>query len=403
MKIALLSFEYPPETGFGGIGTYAWYQARAMAKLGHEVHVLAGATEPTDLRDSTHDGVRVFRFRTGGIWMKVLRRLEKHRLWWTKNRLENALSMHRGFRPLWREHQYDAVEMPECGAEGGLINHFTDAPTIIKFHSPARLIMPTYDVRKADHVFCSLVEEVGIRGAGALTSCSQFLADEVNQKMGVQRHIQKIANGIDLELFDSSEQVDARAKFNIPRGKPMIFFANRLESRKGIHFAKDVAANILEKHDVAFVFAGADLFEYMEKTLQPYVNSRQLKGSLHYVGKLDLTDVRSCLRQADIFFIPSVWENCPYSCLEAMAAGLPIVSSNAGGMPELIRHEENGLLANFDDVATYTAHMSRLIEDSSLRERLGNAARQSIEQSFTDVHIAEKTVQYYRQSLGQAS
>ena len=46
MKIALMSFEYPPETGFGGIGTYTWYQARAMVKLGHEVHVLAGATSP---------------------------------------------------------------------------------------------------------------------------------------------------------------------------------------------------------------------------------------------------------------------------------------------------------------------------------------------------------------------
>ena len=47
MKIALLSFEYPSETGFGGIGTYAWYHARALVKLGHQVHVLAGATAPT--------------------------------------------------------------------------------------------------------------------------------------------------------------------------------------------------------------------------------------------------------------------------------------------------------------------------------------------------------------------
>ena len=50
MKIALLSFEYPPETGFGGIGTYTWYQARALVKLGHQVHVLAGATSAAALR-----------------------------------------------------------------------------------------------------------------------------------------------------------------------------------------------------------------------------------------------------------------------------------------------------------------------------------------------------------------
>ena len=43
MRIALLSYEYPPETGFGGIGTYTWNQARALTKLGAEVHVLAGS------------------------------------------------------------------------------------------------------------------------------------------------------------------------------------------------------------------------------------------------------------------------------------------------------------------------------------------------------------------------
>ena len=155
MKIALLSFEYPPETGFGGIGTYTWYQARGLAKLGHDVHVLAGATEPTGLTEREHDGVRVFRFRTSGLIMKLLQRLDKHRLWWSKNRMETALSMYRGFRPLLREHRYDAVEMPECGGEGVLVNNFLDCHTVVKFHSPARLIMPTYDTRKADQALCA--------------------------------------------------------------------------------------------------------------------------------------------------------------------------------------------------------------------------------------------------------
>src|SRR5687767_10025275 len=118
MKVLFLSFEYPPETGFGGIGTYTWYQARALVKLGHEVHVLAGATRSTSLRAEGHDGVRVYRFRTDGFLMRALRPLDKYRLWWTKNRLENALSMYRGLSALERLHRYDLIEMPECGAEG---------------------------------------------------------------------------------------------------------------------------------------------------------------------------------------------------------------------------------------------------------------------------------------------
>ncbi|MEO2032399.1 MAG: hypothetical protein ABGZ35_09965 [Planctomycetaceae bacterium] len=57
MKIALLSHEFPPETGHGGIGTYTWYQARALAKLGAEVHVLAGASESTPIRTTVCDAL----------------------------------------------------------------------------------------------------------------------------------------------------------------------------------------------------------------------------------------------------------------------------------------------------------------------------------------------------------
>src|SRR5713101_1357320 len=112
MKIALLSFEYPPETGFGGIGTYTWYQARALVKLGHEVHVLAGANNPTQLHRQEHDGVQVYRFRTNGRQMPGRHQHDKLRSWWTKNRLENAVSMYRGLTALRRNHEYDIVEMP---------------------------------------------------------------------------------------------------------------------------------------------------------------------------------------------------------------------------------------------------------------------------------------------------
>ena len=90
MKIALLSFEYPSETGFGGIGTYTWYHARALARLGHDVHVLAGATAPTSLRTETHDDVRVHRFHADGMLMRAFERLGRQRLWWTRSRLRRS-------------------------------------------------------------------------------------------------------------------------------------------------------------------------------------------------------------------------------------------------------------------------------------------------------------------------
>jgi glycosyltransferase involved in cell wall biosynthesis len=399
MRIALLSFEYPPETGFGGIGTYTWYQARALAKLGHEVHVLAGANEPTPLVCSEHDGVKVFRYRSDGHLMRGVNHLGQLRLWWTRIRLANAFSMYRGLRQLVSNGRYDMVEMPECGAEGMLINYLMRMPTLVKLHSPSRLIMPFYDVRKADIVLCSSLEQIGIRGACAYSSCSKYLAAEAREKLRLRRPIQVIPNGIDVQLFDASEQIDFRRKYDLPVGKPVIFFSGRMERRKGIHLCREIVNSILMRHDVAFVFAGQDLFDYMSKTLLPEWQSRDFKGSVHYLGKLDLVDVRSCLRQADIFLLPSLWENCPYSCLEAMAAGCAIVGSDQGGVPELIQDGKNGLLARSENPDSFIQCLDRLIEDKSLRQRLGAAARRTIEESFTDVQIAAKSVDYYRTCL----
>jgi glycosyltransferase involved in cell wall biosynthesis len=399
MRLALLSYEYPPETGFGGIGTYAWYQARALARLGHEVHVLAGATGPTALRSSTHDGVTVFRFRADGRVMGSLKRLDRHRLWWTRNRLENGWCMHLALKELRRRFQYDVVEMPECGGEGVLLNWLQRAKTVVKFHSPAQLIMPTYDVRKADHRACSIVEKVGIRGAGALTSCSRFLAEEVRTKMGVRRPIEVIGNGIDLELFDAAESIDARAKFGLPKDKLVVLFTGRMERRKGIHLCPEIVESVLRRHDVAFAFAGADLFGFMEKEMLPRLKGQPLKGSVHYLGKLTHLEVASLLRQSDLYFIPSLWENCPYSCLEAMAARRAIVASDAGGLPELIRHGHNGVLAKSGDARDFVRQLERLIEDAPLRERLGAAARLTVEERFTDLGIARQSLDYWTKSL----
>jgi glycosyltransferase involved in cell wall biosynthesis len=400
MRIALLSFEYPPETGFGGIGTYAWYQARALARLGHEVHVLAGATQATLLRSSAHDSVTVFRYRAGGAVMRTLMRLDKHRLWWTRNRLENGWCMHLALKELRRTFDYDLLEMPECGGEGLLVNWLQRAKTVVKFHSPAQLIMPTYDVRRLDTRACSLVERIGFRGADALTSCSRFLADEVRKKMGVRREVKVIANGIDVGLFDRARQIDAREKFGLPKDRPVILFSGRMEKRKGIHLCPEICETILKRHEVAFAFAGADLFGFMEKELLPRLRSQTLKGSIHYLGKLTLEEVGSCLRQSDLYFMPSLWENCPYSCLEAMTAGRAIVASDAGGLPELIEDGVNGLLARSEDVPAFVRQIERLLEDPALRERLGHAARRTVEERYTDVLIAQLSLDHYRTALG---
>jgi glycosyltransferase involved in cell wall biosynthesis len=157
---------------------------------------------------------------------------------------------------------------------------------------------------------------------------------------------------------------------------------------------------VLQKYKhVNFVFAGRDLFRYMELKILPFIDKNRLQKRFFYLGALDLPHVRAVLKNTDIFLIPSLWENCPYSCIEAMAAGRAIVSSDCGGMPELIRDGENGLLAKSGDAASFIATLERAIEDRALRERLGAAARREVEARLTDVTIAGRAVDLYRRTL----
>jgi glycogen(starch) synthase len=396
MKIALLSFEYPAETGFGGIGSYTWHHARALAKLGHEVHVLAGAREATPLRSNQHDDVTVHRFWAGGTAMRAFARLGAFRLWWTRQRLQNAWSMYQGILVLHREHRYDVLEMPECGGEGALVTRLLKVPAVVRLHSPSRLIMPYYDVRRTDTLLCSTIEQRAIQSATALTACSRFVADEVTRKLGVNRHISIISNGLDVEWFDAlAEPVDVYRKYDLPRRQLMILFVGRIERRKGIYLLPEIASSILERFDVTFLLAGDDLFGYAANTLLPALASLRLKGSIHWLGALGLSEVRQLMRASDIFLLPSLWENCPYSCLEAMAAGRAIVSADQGGMPELIQDGVNGLLAVSGSASSFVHRIEQLIADSALRQRLGCAARQTVERLHRDTQVARRTLGVY--------
>ena len=403
MKIALLSFEYPPETGRGGIGTYTWYQARALVQLGHEVHVLAGATEQTDLTTTEHDGVSVHRYRCGGPVMAFARLFGLSRCFWTKQRIENAWCMYRGLKLLTKHRCFDLIEMPECGAEGALITYLVDTPTIVRFHSPSRLIMQFYDVPRADIIMCSWLEQLAIHQATALTSCSLFLAQEVRAVMGVDRHIEVIANGIDLPLFDLAPVANLQQLYGVPDGQVTILFAGRMERRKGIELCSEIVSSVLTNRKVTFLFAGEDIFHYLKDTLEPELMERDLLGSFRYLGKLSFEDLRACARAVDIYLLPSLWENAPYACLEAMASGRAIVCSDQGGMPELIQHEVNGLLAVSGLAASYVHQLQRMIDDPELRRVLGCKARQTVEEHFTDVRICALSEQVYRRTRAHSA
>lgn len=401
MKVVLLSYELPPDTGFGGIGTYTWYQARALARLGHDVRVVAGALEPGITHGETDDGVRVTRVLDPGPLAGAVRGLAEDGLPWASNRLRTAAGAHRALRDLLERETADVVEYPECGADGLLVSTLSQVPTCVRLHSPARLIMESYGADGRDVEVTSFLEKVSIDQADVRTAPSSFLAAEAVARMGVAPPVHVIPNGIDLDLFDRSEGVDVSERYGLPAsGAVTILFSSRLERRKGAHLLPEICAEILGRYPhVHVVLAGADDGGAVAGSILARLGDEGMYERVHPLGRVGLADVRALLAYADVYLLPTMWDNAPYSCIEAMAAGRAVLASDCGGMHELVAHERSGLLARTGDVGSFVEGLARLVEDPALRERLGSAARRRVEAEFTDVAVARQTVELWRRIL----
>jgi glycogen(starch) synthase len=395
MRIAILSYEFPPDTGFGGTGTFSWYQARALARLGHDVHMFAGSLEP----GTTHtevDGVRVTRTLDPGPFAAAITALEHDGLPWAGNRLRTGYGAFRALRDALEHEAFDIVEYPECGADGLLVSTMLPVTTCVRFHSPAAFIMGHYDADPRDVEATTFLEQVAINQADVRIAPSRFLAAEVVDRLAVTAPVHTIPNGIDLEEFDGAAPIDVAERFGLPtRDAVVVLFASRVEHRKGGDLLPEVCEVLLRaRPDVHVVIAGADDGRIVDDQVRPRLDALGPghRERLHGLGRRSLAEVRALMAFADVFLLPSRWDNAPYACIEAMAARLPVVASTVGGLPELIGHERSGLLVPPGDAAAVAAAVLRLADDGAARERFGAEARLAVERDFTDLVGARRTV-----------
>lgn len=393
MKVVLLSYEYPPDTGFGGIGTYTWYQARALVRLGHDVHVVAGSTVPGTHRADA-DGVRVTRVAERGFLHGAVEGLLAEGLGWAPSRLQTAAGAHLVVRDILERDGADVVEFPECGADGMLVSTLLDVPTCVRFHSPAALIMDLYDADPIDEQATTFFEQIAVDRADLRIAPSSYMAGQAETRLGAPAPVHVVPNGIDLEQFDRDEGIDVCERFGLPGPDAvMILFSARLERRKGAHLLAEACVPVLTRYPhVHVVLAGADDGGLFRSGIGPRAEAAGVADRLHHLGRVTLAEVRALLKHVDVHLLPSLWDNAPYACIEAMAAGRAVVASDVGGLPELVQDGRTGRLAPPGDAAAFAAALAQLVEDPAERDRLGAAARRTVEERYTDVAMAQRSV-----------
>jgi len=160
----------------------------------------------------------------------------------------------------------------------------------------------------------------------------------------------------------------------------------RLDPIKGfIHLVE--ACRLLKERGTAFT---CDIIGDgpLRDTLQQAIDAAGLQAQVRLTGALPQQEVRTRINRATLFVLPSVLladgnaDGIPVALMEAMACGATAISTRVSGIPELIHHEENGLLVSPGDAAELADAMARLLGDAPLRTRLAEAARRTIVQDF---------------------
>jgi glycosyltransferase involved in cell wall biosynthesis len=152
----------------------------------------------------------------------------------------------------------------------------------------------------------------------------------------------------------------------------VLVFAGRLGPQKAVHVLLEA---LVDADGVTLAIAG----DGPERgALERRVSALGLDGRVRLLGSVPRETVLRLFRAADASVLPSAWENFPHTVVEALAVGCPVIATAVGGVPELVRDGENGLLVVPNDADALTAAIGRYFSDAELRERLRAAAPGSV-------------------------
>jgi glycosyltransferase involved in cell wall biosynthesis len=139
----------------------------------------------------------------------------------------------------------------------------------------------------------------------------------------------------------------------------------------------------------------------MQATLAARAEALGIRHVVDFLGHRE--DVPHLLQQSDLFVLPSRTEAFPNGLLEAMAAGLPVIASDVGGIPELVEHDRNGVLVPVGDAAALADAILRLARDPERAATLGAMARQTIEGRYSFQRMVAAFESLYLDALKQRS
>jgi len=201
-----------------------------------------------------------------------------------------------------------------------------------------------------------------------------------------------IYNGVVLENFGRPDPEPLRREFEIQPGQIVLTAVANLHPYKGHDDLLRATASLIGKYpNLRVILPGRD--QGMRSRLEELIKELKLEAAVRLIG--ERKDVPQILALADIVIHPSHEEGFSNSILEAMAAGKPLVVTDVGGNPEAVLDGRNGYVVPARSPQALAAALDSLIGNAELRERMGRASRQRIEEDFAIERMMERFIAWY--------
>lgn len=394
MNIALVNSEYPSRSGqdHGGIASYVYTMACALSKAGNTVHVLI---RPGVITEGLGKEVQVHSFdfvpvRTGVSFFQ--RTLNKN-IYWEYGCSQGAREV---IAKIHTDQPLHVVEIPEYNGIASRFFRSVPYAVVVNFHTPTQLVDMLNDKkitlpRKKVYTY----EKKALQNAYGFRCPSITLKNEITQLYRINpEEVTVIRNPLDTGCFDSIPKKTFGENNRIE-----ILFAGRLERRKGIEIIHERINDILSiDQRIHVTFAGEtridESMEYRQRI--EHRVQKEYRDRLWFCGPVTRNQLYMLYRTSDIFLMPSLFENAPYSLLEAMAAQCPVIGADTGGIREIISHGDNGLLFSLSDTRQLCSCINELIRSSYLRQSLVQHAYEYIKVFHDPVTLAQQTIDFYR-------
>lgn len=220
-----------------------------------------------------------------------------------------------------------------------------------------------------------------IAKSGIIFTTSKALENRVKSIGGENANVHTFYKGINLsEFLNLPGKKLIREKLGLePEGKYMLF-AGRLIREKGIYELADAFAAVQKKYDhFKLIFAGEEL---EKPELISALEKRKISGNVIFTGIVPHGNLAGYMKASDLLVLPTWAEGLPNVVIEAMACGLPVVTTDVGGIPEILENGVTGLMVPARDTEKLAKAIFRMIEDPDLREECVKNARELVIRNF---------------------